>query len=53
MKHCVFFKKAKGRKKYQIRCGFDGSLRNACHKYACPHFKPTLRHVIWRWIGRD
>lgn len=51
MKHCVFFKRAKGRKR-QVRCGFDGSLRNVCRMYGCPHFKPTLRHKIWRWIGK-
>jgi hypothetical protein len=51
MKPCHFFSVAKGPKKDYVNCGAYHAYRNRCKTWQCPHFAPTIRYRIARWLG--
>jgi len=51
VKPCVFYKETETHKGLQLICQFDGSRRNRCKTWNCPHFSPTRRYRIARYFG--
>lgn len=51
VKPCYWFNVAKTRKGDYLHCGYDGTRRKRCGTYRCPHFAPTTRYKIARWLG--
>ena len=51
MKPCHFFKVVKGPKRDYVKCEYDGGYRKRCGTYECPHFTPTGRYKLARFLG--
>ena len=51
VKPCVFFKTIPTPNRDYVNCQFDHSRRKYCKTCDCPHFRPTARYRLARWLG--
>lgn len=51
VKPCMFYKALETPKGPKLSCQYDGTRRNRCGTWKCPHFAPTMRYRIARWFG--